>query len=161
MLPYYHIQIKSNIHFFISPVYIFKYVLYNSKKYQYIILTYTGEILYRKELNKYNKSEYVCLGNTINRPVFYDMKYSTYLYPDSNGYRVYPYPINYPVIINGYNVIDVVEMENGIGIIDPFGNALTDSECEEISLELKITAVNKESRTEKTIPLPNSIYRRN
>ena len=80
---------------------------------------------------------------------------------DSNGYRVYPYPINYPIIINGYNVIDVVEMENGIGVIDPFGNALTDSECEEISLELKITAVNKESRTEKTIPLPNSIYRRN
>ncbi|MFQ7292831.1 MAG: hypothetical protein ACLRQ0_11425 [Monoglobales bacterium] len=137
------------------------YFYARDEEYQYIILTYTGEILYRKELNKYNKSEYVCLGNTIKRPVFYDMKYSTYLYPDSNGYRVYPYPINYPIIINGYNVIDVVEMENGIGVIDPFGNHLTDSECEEISLELKITAVNKESRTEKTIPLPNSIYRRN
>ena len=57
--------------------------------------------------------------------------------------------------------MNIVETENGTEIIDPFGNILIDDDYEEIYLELKITAVNKESRTEKTIPLPNSIYRRN
>lgn len=139
----------------------YPYLYGYDEEYQYIILADTGEIIHRKRLNKYNKSNYISLGSTTKGPVFYDMKHSTYLYPYGNIYRFYPYSINYPVIINGYNVMDVVEMENGIGIIDPLGNAITDGEYEEVTLELKITAVNKESRAEKTIPLPNGICRRN
>lgn len=139
----------------------YPYLYCCDEEYQYIILADTGEIIHRKRLNKYNKSNYICLGNTTKGPVFCDMKHSTCLYPDSDGYQIYPYPISYPVIINGYNIMNIVETENGTEIIDPFGNILIDDDYEEIYLELKITAVNKESRTEKTIPLPNSIYRRN
>lgn len=158
---YYYNSITDNKNIYKEVVLDLPYFYANDEKYQYIIIIDTGEILYKKKLNKYNKSDYICFGITTKGPVFFDMKNNTYLYPDGNGYSFYPYPINHPIIINGNNVINIVNTENGIGIIDSFGNTLTDDNHENITLELKITALNKENRMEKVIPLPNNIYRRN
>lgn len=135
------------------------YIYSCDEEYQYIIHMTTDTIIHRKKLNKYNKSEYVCLGNTTKGHVFYDSKHSEYLYPTEDGYKFYNLPVNYPVIVNGDNTVNIIENENGIGIIDSFGNIIINSEYDKILLELKVTATNKDRTIKQTVPY-KTVYRR-
>ena len=137
------------------------YIYGYDKEYQYIIHSETGETIYKKQYNKYNKSYYIYCGDTDKGAVFYDIIFSAYLYPADSGYTYCQYPINHPVIINKNNVINIVDGENGIGVIDSFGNPITDNKYDKISLELKITAENQAERKEKTISVPDGIYTKN
>ena len=154
---YYHSITKQRQKFkevIIDMPYIYGY----DEEYQYIIHSETGETIYRKQYGKYNKSYYMYCGFTDKGAVFYDTVFSAYLYPSDKGYAYYQYPINCPVIINKNNVINIVDGENGIGVIDSFGNSIIDDKYDEILLELKITAANQTERKEKFISVPNGVY---
>ena len=128
------------------------------ENYQYIIHQETGMVVYKKELDKYNKSYYAYCGETEKGAVFYDATFSTYIYPTDNEYKHYEYPLNHPVIINKYNVINIIDGENGIEIIDPFGNKIINNECKNVKIELKVTAINDNEKIEKIIPIPNNVF---
>ena len=129
------------------------------KKYQYIIIMATDEIIYKKKLNKYNKSKYIHIGNTDKGCTFYDSKDSTYLYPTENGYTFYNQPVSRSITINDNNIVNIVENENGIGVIDSFGNIIIDNEYDEISFELNIIANTNNKLTTRNIPC-QKIYTR-
>ena len=128
------------------------------ENYQYIIHQESGKIVYKKELNKYNKSYYAYCGETEKSTVFYDTTFSTYIYPTDNGYKPYEYPLNHPVIVNKYNVINIIDGENGIGIIDSKGNRIIENNYDKITVELKITAKNKNELVEKIIKIPDNNF---
>lgn len=125
---------------------------------QYIIHQESGNVIYKRKYNKYNKSYYVYCGMTDKGAVFYDSTFSTYFYPTDNGYKPYEYPLHHPVIVNKCNIINIVYGENGIGIIDSFGNTVIENIYDEITLELKITVKNKNEHIEKIIDVPNGKY---
>lgn len=126
--------------------------------YQYVIYEETGELIFKKKYTDYSKSCYAYCGNTDKGAVFYDARYSTYLYPTDKGYKIYKHLFNNPIIINRNNVINIVESDNGMGVIDSFGNSIIDNEFKEIRLELKVTAISKDNKTEKTVVFPDNIY---
>ena len=128
------------------------------KNYQYIIHQESGKVIYKKELNKYNKSYYAYCGESGNGAVFYDTTFSTYIYPTDEGYKPYEYPLNHPVIVNKYNVINIIDGEKGIGIIDSKGNRIIENNYDEITVELKIAAKNKNEWVEKTIKIPDNAF---
>lgn len=128
------------------------------KEYQYIIYMETGKIIYKKKLNKYNKSSYICIGNTSKGHIFYDTKDGTYLYPDKNGYSFYNLPVSYSIVVNNDNVANVVENENGVGVIDSFGNTIIENDYDKISFEINITAVNKNEEIIKKLWLEKCLY---
>ena len=128
---------------------------------QYIIHQESGVVLHKRKYNKYNKSYYVYCGDTDKGAVFYDSTFSTYLYPTEKGYKPYENPLHHPVIVNKYNVVNIVDGENGIGIIDSFGNAVMENKYDEISLEIKVTAKNKNERIEKIIEIPKGKFDKN
>ena len=90
--------------------------------------------------------------------MFYDTTFSTYIYPTDNGYKPYEYPLNHPVIVNKHNVINIIDGENGIGIIDSEGNSIVENNYEEIIVEFKITAKRKGERIEKIIKIPDNTF---
>lgn len=59
----------------IDTMYLYGY----DENYQYIIHQESGKVVYKKELNKYNKSYYVYCGETEKGSVFYDTTFSTYI----------------------------------------------------------------------------------
>lgn len=126
--------------------------------YQYIIHQESGKVVYKKELHKYNKSYYVYCGESEKGAVFYDTSFSTIIYPTDEGYMPYEYPLNHPVIVNKHNVMNIIDGENGIGIIDSEGNSIIENNYDEITVELKITAKNKNERVEKIIKIPNNTF---
>ena len=128
------------------------------ENYQYIIHQESGKIVYKKELNKYNKSYYVYCGECEKGAVFYDTSFSTIIYPTDEGYMPYEYLLNHPVIINKHNVMNIIDGEKGIGIIDSEGNSIIANNYDEITVELKITAKNKNERVEKIIKIPDNTF---
>lgn len=135
------------------------YMYCYDKEYQYIICEDTGEVIYKKAYSEYSKSCFIYYGDTDKGAVFYDARYSMYLYPADNGYKYYQYPINESIIINRHNICNIAENEKGIGVIDSFGNAIIDNYYDEISVEIKITAKNNHERVEKSISIET--YKRN
>ena len=136
------------------------YMYCHDKEYQYIIHEETGEIIYKRKYNTYNESCYVYYGDTDRGAVFYDAVYSMYLYPGKNGYTYYQDPINESIVVNQRNICNIAESENGIGVIDSFGNTIIENSYDEIFVEIKITAKNQHKCIEKIIPLSKEIYRR-
>lgn len=136
------------------------YIYCSDNEYQYIIYEETGEVIYKRKYNRYNKSCYVYYGDTDKGAVFYDVRYSMYLYPSKSGYKYYQYPINNSIIVNRNNICNIAEDENGIGVIDSFGNMIIKNSYDVISIEIKIKAQNQHESIEKTIPLSKEIYRR-
>lgn len=147
-------QIMSFNEVVADTIYIYGY----DEEYQYIINQETGEIIYKKKYTKYSKSYYAYCGETEKGAVFYDTTFSTYIYPTEDGYKSYEYPLNHPVIINKYNVINIIDGENGIEIIDPFGNKIIDNEYKTVKFELKVTAINDNEKIEKIIPIPDNMF---
>ncbi len=134
------------------------YIYGYDENHQYIIKQETGQIIHKKKYTKYSKSYYAYCGETESGAVFYDTTFSTYIYPTDNGYKPYEYPLNHPVIINKYNVINIIDGEKGFDIIDSFGNKIIDKECKNVKIELKVTAINDDEKIEKIIPIPNNMF---
>ena len=134
------------------------YIYGCDEEYQYIIHQESGETILKKKYSQYNKSCYLYCGETENGGVFYDASFSTYIYPTANGYKPYEYPLNHPVIMNKYNVINIVDGEKGLGVIDSFGNNIIENRYNAIKIELKITAVTGEEKIEKIVPIPENTF---
>lgn len=122
---------------------------------QYIIREKTGEIIYKKQYTLYSQSDFYFCGETPLGPAFFDARYSAYLYPTENGYKIYSGIFNYPIVVNGKNIVNITATNEEIGVINCYGEELLSNTYEEITIELKITAVGKGKKTEKTIPLFN------
>ena len=128
------------------------------ERYQYILYGESGKEIYKKEYTSYSESCFCFCGNTDNGPVFYDARYSTYLYPTEKGYKHYIEFINHPIIINRNNVANISEGEDGVGLIDFYGNTILDNSYDSIKVELMITAVKGDRVENKTIPLPKDTF---
>lgn len=122
------------------------------KKFQYILLGETGKALYQKAYTTYSESCFCFCGQTDKGPVFYDARYSTYLYPEGDGYKVYREIFNHPIIMNRRNVCNITEGEKGIGMIDSYGNVIVKNQYDSIQVELKITAMKGNETEQKRIP---------
>ena len=128
------------------------------EKYQYIINGETGETVYEKEYEPYTNSYFCYCGNTDNGPVFYDARYSTYLYPTENGYKCYGELFNYPVVVNHRNIINISQGENGLGVIDSYGNSIFENRYDYVNVELKVTAIKGEEQINKIIPIIQNTF---
>jgi len=128
------------------------------EKYQYIIKRETDEVIYKKEYTQYSQSCFCYCGNTEKGPVFYDARYSTYLYPENNGYKVYNELFNYPIVVNGQNVMNITEGDGGVGVIDALGNEILKNQYDSLTVELKITARQGDKTSEKTIPFSKNNF---
>ena len=128
--------------------------------YQYIIYPETDEEIYKKEYTSYTESCFIYCGRTGKGPVFYDAMYSTYLYPVEDTYTAYNEFFNNPIIVNGQNILNVTEGENGIGVIDYFGNTVIQNKYDSVQVELKLTATNKTETATKIISFPKNIFQK-
>ena len=120
---------------------------------QYIINADSGAVVHQREYNSCSKEVYCFCGNTDNGPVFYDVHNGTYIYPKDNKYVAYMHLFNRPIIINGRNIVNITEEYDGIGVIDSFGNTVIENSYDKINIEIKITATNKDTKIEKTLPV--------
>lgn len=119
----------------------------------------------KKPVNNFEKQEFnsnykFCCGYTEKGAVFYDAKYCTYYYPENGKYKFYDGLFNHPVIINRINVINVSEGDDGIGIINSFGEQILDNVFDEIKIELKITASKGNSVSKKIISFSNNVFKK-
>ena len=126
--------------------------------YQYIIHGETGEIIYKKEYTSYSESCFCYCGDTDKGFVFYDARYSTYLYPAENGYKCYDGLFNHPVIVNRRNIVNISEGNNGLGIIDSYGNSIFESKYDCVDVELKVTAIRGREKIKKIIPIIHNTF---
>ena len=129
------------------------------KKYQYILHAETGKEIYKREYTSYSESCFCFCGNTERGPVFYDARYSTYIYPENGSYKVHKDIFNTPLVVNDRNILNIMQGDNGIGVIDSCGNTVVDNKYDFIKVELKITA-QKGKETEEKIFLFLGIYPR-
>ena len=90
--------------------------------------------------------------------MFYDARYSTYLYPQEGEYNVYKEIFNHPIVINRQNVCNITEGENGIGVIDSYGKLIIENQYDSVKVELKITAINKKEKVQKIIPFQKDAF---
>lgn len=148
-------------------IYDFKDILMESpflyckdEKYQYILYGELGEIIYKKEYTSYSESCFCFCGNTGKGPVFYDARYSTYLYPIEGGYKTYDQLFDCPIIINRQNVANITAEEDGIGLIDSYGNSILDNSYDSMEVELKITALKGNREETKTISFSKSTLKK-
>ncbi len=128
------------------------------EKYQYILYGELGKEIYKKEYTSYSESCFCFCGNTEKGPVFYDARYSTYLYPQEGEYKVYKEIFNHPIVINRQNVCNITEGENGIGIIDSYGNVIMENKYDSVKVELKVTAIKENETEQKTIPFQKESF---
>ncbi len=122
------------------------------KTHQYILYGELGEEIYKKEYTSYSESCFTCCGMTEQGPVFYDARYSTYLYPENGFYKVYKGIFNHPIIMNHQNILNITEDGNGLGLIDSCGNVMIENNYDSVTIELTITAVKGNKKEQKIIP---------
>lgn len=154
---YYNSATKKSLDF-IDIVVDFPCLYCKDERFQYILYGEQGEIIHKKEYTSYSESCFCHCGETDKGPVFYDARYSTYLYPTEDGYKVYKELFNHPIIINRRNVANITEGENGIGLIDSYGNPILDNRYDSIKVELKITAIKGERAENKIIPFSKNTF---
>ena len=100
---YYNSVLKS-ARDFIDIIVDIPFLYCKDEQYQYILYGESGKELYKKKYTSYSESCFCYCGNTDNGPVFYDARYSTYLYPVNDVYKVYNGIFLQPVIVNRQNV---------------------------------------------------------
>ena len=127
-------------------------------KKQYILSAESGLVIYQTAYTSGHEACFCFLGNTMKGPIFYDARYSTYLYPGEDGYRAYPDLFYHAVIVNGWNTGNLTEGEGGLGFMDSYGNPILSNYYDVIRIELKLTAVNKEEKVEKIISIPKNSF---
>lgn len=149
---YYNSVLKS-VRNFIDIIVEIPFLYCKDKKYQYILYGELGREIYKKEYTSYSESCFCFCGNTDSGPVFYDARYSAYLYPTGHGYKMYKEIFNHPIIVNRQNACNVTESENGIGVIDSYGNVIIENQYDSVKIELKVTAVKGNEKEQKIIPL--------
>lgn len=135
-----------------------EFIYAKDKQFLYIIAMDSGKVIYQKKYADYNSSCFFFLGYGEMGPVFYDAGYSSFLYPDKQGYREYQDLFDYPIRINHVNVCNVTKGEGGFGLIDSSGNQILPNQYDILNAELKITAMNQEETMEKIITIPENAF---
>ncbi len=130
------------------------------EKYQYILFGELGKEIYKKEYNSYSESCFCFCGYSNMGPVFFDTRYSMYIFPSDEGYKAYPELYNHPIVINGRNVANIVESYEGVGVIDSFGNKIADNRHESITVELLITTADHSGTESKVIRCFDGSFKR-
>ena len=129
------------------------YVYGHDDDYSYIIDGKLKKVIYTTKYEQGYLPQPEFAGKTENGPAFFDSRYSTYIYPCNDGYRVTEDIVLVPVRVNDINVINVTQGEFGIGVEDSLGKKILENCHDEIEIELKVILKKGNSVTEKTIPL--------
>lgn len=148
----YYNSVSKSVRDFIDIIVDIPFLYCKDKKYQYILYGESGREIYKKEYTSYSESCFCFCGNTDKGPVFYDARYSTYLYPTEEAYKVHKEIFNHPIIVNRQNVLNITEGDNGIGVIDSYGKALIKNQYDSVKIELKVTAAKGNETEQKIIP---------
>lgn len=149
----YYNSVLKTVRDFIDVIVDIPFLYCKDEKHQYILYGELGKEIYKKEYTSYSESCFCFCGHTEKGPVFYDARYSTYLYPTKEGYKTYDGIFNHPIIVNCQNVLNITEGENGIGIIDSYGNVIVKNHYDSVKVELKVTASKGKEKEQKIIPL--------
>lgn len=148
----YYNSVLKIVRDFIDVIVDIPFLYCKDEKYQYILYGEQGKEIYKKEYTSYSESCFCFCGHTDKGPVFYDARYSTYLYPTKDDYKVYEGIFNHPIIVNRQNILNITEGENGIGVIDSYGNVVIENDYDSVKVELIVTAVKGNNTQEKIIP---------
>ena len=154
---YYNSVLKSARNF-IDIIVDIPFLYCKDEQYQYILYGESGKEIYKKEYTSYSKSCFCFCGNTERGPVFYDARYSSYLYPTEDGYKMHEEIFNHPIVVNRQNVLNITEGENGVGVIDSYGKTIIENKYDSVKLELKITAVKGNVTEQKIIPFQKCAF---
>lgn len=88
----------------------------------YIFKQGIGEMLWKEEKGQsFMISEpcYLCCGNINGNPMFYDVPHGDFITPEDDGYRRHKkFQITSPVIVNGKNILTVIEDGEKFGLLD-------------------------------------------
>lgn len=156
----YYNSVTKTITDFIDVIVDYPCLYCKDEKHQYILYGELGEEIYKKEYTSYSESCFCFCGETDLGPVFYDARYSSYLYPTKEGYEVYRDLFNHPIVFNRKNISNITEGEQGIGMIDSYGNTIVENNYDSIEVELKITAKKGNVSKNKIIPFQKIIFQK-
>lgn len=156
----YYNSVLKTVRNFIDVIVDIPFLYCKDEKYQYILYGELGKEIYKKEYTSYSESCFCFCGHTDKGPVFYDARYSTYLYPTEDGYKVHGGIFNHPIIVNRQNTLNIIEGENGIGVIDSYGDVIIKNQYDSVKVELKVTAIKGNKTEQKIIPFQKIAFQK-
>lgn len=93
----------------------------NNENY-YIFRRGSGEMLWCEKKDQDFMVDTPCYtyrGNIGGKPMFYDLTHGDFITPEDNGYRRHKkFSLNSPVVINGENIINIIEDNDKFGLLD-------------------------------------------
>lgn len=88
----------------------------------YIFCRHNGKMLWKEEKQQNFMIDVPCYrycGNINDSPVFYDITHGDFITPEDNGYRRHKkFYFEKPVIVNGKNIINIIEHNGKFGLLD-------------------------------------------
>ena len=135
-----------------------KYCCYEDDKYFYIAEKETGDLVWKEEKVGGLVPEIEMIGMVRDQPVFWDVRHQNYILPTFKaGHREY-FSLLRPVVINGDNVLNVVEDNGVLGIVDFANPTVIKPKYDKVKLELKVTLEDETRVREEYYPIPGGIF---
>ncbi len=126
--------------------------------YFYIVAKATGDLVWQEEKTGGQTPRLEMIGMVRDQPVFWDSAHQNYILPTFKaGHREY-FSLLRPVVINGDNIINVVEDSGGLGIVDFANPAVIKPKYGKIKLELKVTLEDETRVREEYYPIPGGVF---
>ncbi len=124
----------------------------------YIIKKSSGDLVWREEKSGSLAPKVEMIGMVRDQPVFWDSVHQNFILPTFKaGHREY-FSLLRPVVINGDNIINVVEDSGGLGIVDFANPAVIKPKYNKIKLELKVTLEDETRVREEYYPIPGGVF---
>ncbi len=134
------------------------YSCFEDENYFYISDKRNGDLIWREERSGGPSPEVQMIGMVRDQPVFWDSVHQNYILPTFKaGHREY-FSLLRPVVVNGDNIINVVEDVGGLGIVDFANPGVIKPKYDKIKLELKVTLENETRVREEYYPIPGGTF---
>jgi len=134
------------------------YYCYRDENCFYIIDKNSHDAIWREELSGGSIPEVEMIGLVRDQPVFWDSVHKNYILPTFKaGHREY-FSLLRPVIINGDNIVNIVEDSGGLGVVDFANPAVIKPKYDKIKLELKVTLEDETRVREEYYPIPGGTF---
>ena len=134
------------------------YYCYRDENYFYIIDKNSHDAIWREEISGEKLPEVEMIGLVRDQPVFWDSAHENYILPTFKaGHREY-FSLIRPVVINGDNIVNIVEDQSGLGIVDFANPTVIKPKYDKIKLELKVTLEDETRVREEYYPIPGGTF---
>ncbi len=134
------------------------YYCYCDENCFYIIDSNSRDAIWQEEIIGGSVPRVEMIGLVRDQPVFWDSVHKNYILPTFKaGHREY-FSLLRPVIINGDNILNIVEDSGGLGIVDFANPAVIKPKYDKIKLELKVTLEDETRVREEYYPIPGGTF---